>query len=448
MNEHQQRFSEDPTAALLASIAPALVQWSALGDDSNVTRAAARSGVSQPTLSRAMARWEQEAGTALFHRSGREITLTTKGRLLADAARAALDSLGPVLDAVVDRSRPPSLAIGFLPSLGPSIVSDLVASFHAAEPGVLVSHREGAGSALLHELVSDRLDIAVLAPQPDPGFGWLPLGTQNLSLVVPTHHRFASLDSIDLTTASEENYLALDPRYGTRTSADALCAEAGFVPRIFLEADDARTVRDYVGGGMGIAILPSDTSVNPRVVAVTIMSPLASREIGIAWDARQKLTPQATAFRDQAHCLGVRYPGWADLLDHSDDPSMGARQAMSVWSWRKSCLAMKRLRQRRISGGLLPSPVCQSVARVAGSVRLRVAGCAYDSARDLVPAREDVRADLMRARHRISKLLPRHGLIYSGGHAGTDAHYTWLHRQGFGDAALQAAYEAGPEAAG
>ena len=315
MNEHEQRFTEDPTAVLLASIAPALVQWSALGEDSNVTRAAAQSGVSQPTLSRAMARWEQEAGTALFHRSGREITLTPKGRLLADAARAALDSLGPVLDAVVESSRPPSLAVGFLGSLGPSIVSELVASFHAAEPGVVVSHHEGAASALLDELVSERLDIAVLAPRPGPGFGWLPLGTQSLSLVVPTHHRFASLDSIDLATASEETFLALDARYSTRTAADALCAEAGFAPRIFLEADDARTIRDYVGGGLGIAILPSDTSVNPRVVAVPIMSPLATREIGIAWDDRQRLSPQAVAFRDQARSLGIRYPGWADLLD-------------------------------------------------------------------------------------------------------------------------------------
>jgi LysR family transcriptional activator of glutamate synthase operon len=316
VNEDQKRFPEDPTAALLASIAPALVQWTALGDDSNVTRAAALSGVSQPTLSRAMVRWEQAAGASLFHREGREITLTPKGRLLADAARAALDSLGPALDAVVDSSRPPSLAVGFLRSLGPSIVSELVAAFHVAEPGVFVSHHEGSGADLLEELVAERLDVAVLAPQPGSGFGWLPLGTQSLSLVVPAHHRFASLDSIDLATTSEESYLALDPRFATRTLADALCAEAGFSPRIFLEADSVQTVRDYVGGGLGVAILPNDTSVNPRVVAVPIMSPLASREIGIAWDARHRLSPLAAAFRDQADSLGIRYPGWADLLDH------------------------------------------------------------------------------------------------------------------------------------
>ena len=73
---------------------------------------------------------------------------------------------------------------------------------------------------------------------------------------------------------------------------------------------------------------------------------------------------------------------------------------------------------------------------------VRVPGHADEAARDLVRAREDVRGDLMRARHRISKLLLRHGLVYSSGQAWRDAHHTWLHRQQFDDPALRAAYEA------
>jgi transposase len=49
-----------------------------------------------------------------------------------------------------------------------------------------------------------------------------------------------------------------------------------------------------------------------------------------------------------------------------------------------------------------------------------------EAARDLVPAREDCRGDLMRARHRLSKLLLRHGLVYSGGAAWTGKHDMWL----------------------
>ena len=71
---------------------------------------------------------------------------------------------------------------------------------------------------------------------------------------------------------------------------------------------------------------------------------------------------------------------------------------------------------------------------------------AQEAARDLVRAREAARADLMRSRHRLSKLLLRHGIVYSGGKAWTIAHDTWLLRQYFDRAGTQAAFEDAYEA--
>jgi transposase len=64
-----------------------------------------------------------------------------------------------------------------------------------------------------------------------------------------------------------------------------------------------------------------------------------------------------------------------------------------------------------------------------------------EHARDLVRAREDARGDLMRARHRLSKLLLRQGIVYSGGQAWTGGHDGWLRRQRFDSPALQMTYE-------
>jgi transposase len=64
-----------------------------------------------------------------------------------------------------------------------------------------------------------------------------------------------------------------------------------------------------------------------------------------------------------------------------------------------------------------------------------------EAARDLVRAREDARGDLMRARHRLSKLLLRQGIVYSGGQAWTTVHEAWLCRQGFDSPALQMTFE-------
>ncbi|HEX3648341.1 MAG TPA: IS110 family transposase, partial [Pseudonocardiaceae bacterium] len=70
-----------------------------------------------------------------------------------------------------------------------------------------------------------------------------------------------------------------------------------------------------------------------------------------------------------------------------------------------------------------------------------VPSCAQESARDLVRAREDARGDLMRARHRLSKLLLRHGIVYYGGKAWTATHDAWLRGQRFTTTATRLAFE-------
>jgi transposase len=73
---------------------------------------------------------------------------------------------------------------------------------------------------------------------------------------------------------------------------------------------------------------------------------------------------------------------------------------------------------------------------------IRVPTVSEEAARDLVRAREDIRGDLMRARHRVSKLLLRHGHVYYGGKAWTGGHARWLHQVRFDQPGTRAAYEA------
>jgi len=77
---------------------------------------------------------------------------------------------------------------------------------------------------------------------------------------------------------------------------------------------------------------------------------------------------------------------------------------------------------------------------------VRVPTITQEAARDLVRAREDVRGDLMRARHRVSKLLLRHGHVYYGGQTWSIKHHTWLHRIRFDELGTRCAYEADLEA--
>lgn len=79
-------------------------------------------------------------------------------------------------------------------------------------------------------------------------------------------------------------------------------------------------------------------------------------------------------------------------------------------------------------------------------VEVTVPSMDQEAARDLVRAREDARGDLMSARHRVSKLLLRQGIVYSGGKAWTNTHDLWLRRQRFDQSGLRIAYESAYDA--
>jgi transposase len=84
--------------------------------------------------------------------------------------------------------------------------------------------------------------------------------------------------------------------------------------------------------------------------------------------------------------------------------------------------------------------------RLGEIVAVSVPAASQETARDLVRAREDCRGDLMRARHRLSKLLLRHALVYSQGNAWTQRHERWLNAQRFDSPALQTTFESSYEA--
>ena len=84
-----------------------------------------------------------------------------------------------------------------------------------------------------------------------------------------------------------------------------------------------------------------------------------------------------------------------------------------------------------------------SLLRMDQIVEVRVPSVEQEAARDLVRAREDVRGDLMRSRHRVSKLLLRQGIVYYGGHPWTGPHEVWLRGQRFTAPGLQLAYRHG-----
>ncbi|MEU1204612.1 LysR family transcriptional regulator [Nocardia sp. NPDC005825] len=302
-------MKEDRAAA---TIAPGLAQLAALGVEQSITRAAIRSQTSQPTLSRALRRWEEAVGTSLVEEDGRGIRLTAAGALLTAAAAEALETLASTIRTLTDNRAVQHLTIAYLRSLGPSVVVELVPSFLETHPDVVVAHRESSTAAVLEAVEVGDIDIAVTSPKPPDHFHWLPLGTQPIVLMLHTSHPLASRTEISLAEVADEPFLVLDRRFHTRQLTDAICSAAGIDPHIRLEADDLLTIANYVAAGLGVGVVPADSQAHPRTVSVPITDRYSRRTFGLVWSPSNDREALA-AFVTHARTLGERYPGWADI---------------------------------------------------------------------------------------------------------------------------------------
>lgn len=281
-------------------LAPRLARFAAVARHEHVTRAAAELGVPQSTLSRAMVSLEADLGVPLFARHGRTLSLTAAGRVFLRSVERALDGVERAAEAVRADADPATgrVAFGFLHTLGPETVPGLLREFRAGHPGVRFQLVQNYGDAMLEMLRTGRLDLCLTSPLPDaPDLVAHRLDEQHLSLVVPEGHRLAARRRVRLAEAADEWFVTLEPGYGMRRIADALCAEAGFTPRIAFEGEEAETLRGLVAAGLGVALLPPPAVARPGVAELTVSAPRAAREIAVTWLSGHPDTPPVAAFK-------------------------------------------------------------------------------------------------------------------------------------------------------
>ena len=137
-------------------------------------------------------------------------------------------------------------------------------------------------------------------------------------------------------------------------------------------------------------------------------------------------------------------PGPVAVVYESGPTGFGLSRALAAAGIRCQVAAASKLQRPagdRVKTDARDALHLARLLRLDEVVPVRVPTEVEESARDLVRCREAARADLMRARHRLSKLLLRHGIVYSGGKAWTQAHDYWLLKQSFPLAGTQAAFQ-------
>src|ERR1700712_5624222 len=132
-------------------LAEGIEQLVAIAEYGQITLAAKHLGTPQPPLSRSLARLSAELGTPLLQRDGRGVRLTRHGELLAASARRALEEVLAGVRAVRAEADPATgtVILGFLHSLGPSVIPALLRGFRQQSPHVIVRLIQDSAQALI-----------------------------------------------------------------------------------------------------------------------------------------------------------------------------------------------------------------------------------------------------------------------------------------------------------
>jgi DNA-binding transcriptional LysR family regulator len=277
-----------------------------VADGVTVTEVADLAMVSQPAVSRALARLEDEIGTPLLQRSGRVLRLTQAGASFKRHADSLINALDDGLAAVGEVLDPETgtVTLSFQLSLGTWLVPHLVRRFLVEHPRVQFRLRR-AEDAWGDSLVARGLvDMELTSRRPETDLvTWQPLFTETLYLAVPPGHRLAQLDEVPLADAADERFVVMRPPWQLREISDRLCGAAGFVPTTVFESDDLSTVRGFVAAGLGVAILPA-MDANPASPMpgepwlVRLTDDGAWRHIGLVGSPARRLLPAAERFWD------------------------------------------------------------------------------------------------------------------------------------------------------
>jgi LysR family transcriptional regulator, hydrogen peroxide-inducible genes activator len=263
----------------------------ALARERHFGRAAEKCFVSQPTLSVAVKKLEDELGVILFERSPQEVRVTPIGERVIAQAERVLSEATQLAEVAAAGKNPLAgpLRLGVIYTIGPWLLPKLVPLLRARAPEMPLLLEENYTHRLLEKLKSAELDVAILAlPIDEPGLVAQPVYDEAFRALVPANHPWTKLKTIDPAKLLEQPLLMLGRGNCFRDQVLDLCTRAGEGGPQVLEGSSLETIRHMVASGVGITVMPS-TAVDdipksdPLLRVRPFVDPTPTRRVGIVW---------------------------------------------------------------------------------------------------------------------------------------------------------------------
>jgi len=221
--------------------------------------------VSQPTLSVAIKKLEEELDVKLFERSANEVSTTPLGEEIIRHAQLVLEQAAEIKE-IAKRGKDPlagTLRLGVIYTIGPYLLPDLMRQIMKKAPQMPLMLQENFTVKLMEMLRAGEIDCAILAePFPDAGLATAALYDEPFMAALPVKHLLAHKKSITAEQLKNETMLLLGNGHCFRDHVLEVCPEfARFSSnaegiRKSFEGSSLETIKHMVAAGMGVTLVP------------------------------------------------------------------------------------------------------------------------------------------------------------------------------------------------
>lgn len=266
----------------------------AVAREQHFSRAAASCNVTQPALTRANQKLEDEMGGLLFDRRPGRVELTELGRTLLPRLEAALKE---VREARVEAkswldTKKRRLRLGLTCTIGPTGLLGMIQELRSKIQNIELSLREGTAKTISDMLMKDEIDAAIVGmPSYPDSYTVVPLFQERYAVALPPGHALLDRNQIELKELDGENYLdRLHCEFD-----DHFAAQHGEWP-ISLNLKFASEREDWIqamiAAGLGCAIVPENQPLLPAIETRPLVNPITQRDISLVIaDGRPHSTP-------------------------------------------------------------------------------------------------------------------------------------------------------------
>ena len=258
-------------------------------------RAAETCFVSQPTLSVAVKKLEEELGVTLFERGPGEVSVTPAGEKIVEQAQRVLEEASRIREIAAAGKDPLAgpLRLGAIYTIGPYLLPKLIPILRRTAPAMQLLIQENFTHRLAEELKSGEVDVILVAlPFEAPGVVTRAVYDEPFLVAVPKGHPWENRKRVTSDELASESLLLLGEGHCFRDQVLEICHTVRARERSPLaktvEGGSLETIRQMVAGGVGVTVLPA-TSTNASGGASDLIRilpfarPAPTRRVGLAW---------------------------------------------------------------------------------------------------------------------------------------------------------------------